>query len=257
MRKLIRFTLFFFFLLFLAAPVLAQDVEYQVHPQRSFGYQAGGNVRGSFSLNIVGSQDNIRSVTYRMDGVEIAVIDQPPFKFSFNTGSFPNGRHAISAVVDTKDGRQVTTPDVTLNFLSADQESKSMQKIFIPLIGGIFLIVLIAAGAQMLVMRRTVPPAPGAPRSYGFKGGTICPRCGRAYAIHFWSINLPGGYFDHCDYCGKWAFVRSRSRADLDAAVRAEVSAAQASESSLPAVEGAQSEEERLRKSLDESKYVD
>ncbi len=257
MSKPLRFLLFLFLFLFLAAPVLAQDVEYQVHPQRNFGYGAGSDVRGSFSLSVVGNQDNIRSVTYRMDGREIAVVDQPPFKFSFNTGNFPDGRHAISAVVDTKDGRQVTTPDVTLNFLSADQQNQSFRKIIIPLLGGLLVIVLIGVGIQILVVRRTVPAVPGAPRNFGLKGGTICPRCGRAYPIHFWSINLPGGYFDHCDYCGKWAFVRSRSRAELDAAIQAEVAAAQTSESSLPAAEGAQSEEERLRKMMDESKYVE
>ncbi len=257
MSKFIRLTLLLFLIFAFAVPVLAQDVEYKVHPQRNFGYQAGSDVGGSFSLSIVGNQENIRSVTYRLDGAEIAVIDQPPFKYSFNTGSFPTGRHAISAVVDTKDGRQVTTPDVNLNFLSADQQSQSFRKVVLPMLGGIALLALIGVGAQMLVLRRTKSFVPGAARSYGLKGGTICPRCGRAYAIHFWSINLIGGYFDRCDYCGKWAVVRSRSRADLDAAVQAEVAAAQASETSLPAAEGAQTEEERLRKSLDESKYME
>jgi hypothetical protein len=239
----------------LAVPVFAQDVEYRVQTHRDFGYGNGSEIRGSFSLTIYGNQDTIQSVTYLLDGKEMASVGEPPYKFSFNTGSYPSGPHAISALVSTRDGRKVTTPEVRLNFLSAEQESQSMQRIFVPVLGGILAITLIGVAAQYFMTRRDQSfHTPGAQRRYGIKGGTICPRCGRAYAIHFFSINLIGGVFDRCDYCGKWAFVRARSRAELDAAVRAEAAAALASESSLPAVEG-QSEEERLRKMLDESKY--
>ncbi len=255
MKRIIRFSLWMLFFFALAAPASAQDVEYRVQTRRDFGYGNGSDVRGSFSLTIYGDQGNIQSVTYLLDGKEMAAAGEPPYKFSFNTGSYPSGPHAISAVVSTRDGRKVTTPEVRLNFLSAEQESQSMQRIFIPLLGGIFVIMLVGVAAQYFMTRRDQSyHTPGAPRRYGLKGGTICPRCGRAYAIHFFSINLIGGVFDRCDYCGKWAFVRARSRAELDAAVHAEIAAAHASESSLPAVE-AQSEEERLRKMLDESKY--
>jgi hypothetical protein len=258
MIKLTRLLFFAFILLALTTPVAAQDAEYRIHARREFGYGNGGNVRGNFSLNIVGNPDTIQSVTYLLDGKEMAMVSEPPYKFSFRTSDYPDGWHALSAVVSTKDNRKITTPEVTLNFLSKEQEGQSMQKIFIPLLGGILLITLLGVGAQYLMFRRGGQDrlAPGAARNYGLKGGTICPRCGRAYGIHFWSVNLIGGYFDHCDYCGKWAFVRSRSRAELDAAVRAEVVAAQASETSLPAVQAKETEEERLRRMMDESKYV-
>jgi Bacterial Ig domain len=255
MSKFIRFTLFSFLFLFLAAPVFAQSAEFQIHARRDFGYGNGADVRGNFSLTILGDQANIRSVTYLIDGSTMGTASAAPFKLSFVTGSYPAGVHALSAVVDTVDGRQVTTPTVRLNFLSAGQESQQMQRTIFPLLGSVFGVILLILALQVLVMRRSGPPAPGSTRNYGLKGGAICPRCGRAFAIHFFSINLIGGYFDRCDYCGKWAFVRSRSRAELDAAERAELSAAQASETSLPAAQGAQTEEERLKKMLDDSKF--
>ena len=255
MNKIFRLPLLILLIFAITAPVSAQDAEFRVQTHRDFGYGNGSDVRGSFSFTIYGDQANIQSVTYLLDDKEMASVTEPPYKFSFNTGSYPDGPHAISAVVNTRDGRQVTTPVMRLNFLNAEQESKSMQRIFIPLLGGLFVLMLVGVIVQYAVVRRDQSfHTPGAPRKYGLKGGAICPRCGRAFAIHFLSINLIGGVLDRCDYCGRWSFVRARSRAELDAAVRAEIAAAQASESSLPAVE-AQSEEERLRKMLDESKY--
>ncbi len=259
MTKLVRSILFGFLFLALAAPVFAQDAEFRVHAQREFGYQKGGEVRGNFALTVTGSPETIQSVTYLLDGQQMATVSAAPFKYSFRTYDYPDGVHQLSAVVTTKDNRQVTTPAVSINFLSSQQESESMKNIIIPLVGGLLLVILVAAGGQYLVTRRSGHEhlAPGAERHYGLKGGAICPRGGRACAIHFWSLNLLTSYFDRCDYCGRWGIVRARSRAELDAAVQAEAAAAQASESSLPGVQAAETEEERLRKMMDESKYVE
>ena len=256
MLKKNRISLFVILFFALAAPVFAQDAEFRVQTKRDFGYGNGSDVRGNFSLTIYGNQDTIQSVTYLLDTQEMGSVAEPPFKYSFQTGSYPSGPHAISAVVSTKDGRQVTTPDVRLNFVSREQESQGMQRILFPLLGFVCGIMIIGVVGQLVMTRRDSNRlAPGAPRSYGFKGGTICPRCGLAYPIHFWSINLIGGVLDRCDFCGKWAMVRSRSRAELDAAVQAELRAAQANETSLPGVEEL-SEEEQLRKQLDDSRYT-
>jgi hypothetical protein len=261
MLKIFRILIVTIFLLSLAAPALAQGAEYQVHAQREFGYGNGGDVRGNFALTVYGNQDTIQSVTYLLDGQEMATLHEPPFKFPFQTGSYPDGVHALAAVVSTQDGRTVKTPEIRLNFLSREQESQSAKKIIIPILSVALLAVLFSVGAQFLAFRRggNERLAPGAPRSYGFKGGTICPRCGRAYSIHFFSINLVGGCFDRCDFCGKWAFVRARSQAELEQAVRAEAIAVRTSESSLPAVQSnrAETEEERLRRTMEDSKYVE
>jgi hypothetical protein len=247
----------FLTILFLAAagPAFAQDAEYRVHPRRNFGYGAGSNVRGSFTNRISGPEENIASVTYFIDGQEMGTVSEPPFHLSYNTNEYATGWHNLSAVVTTKDSRQVTTPDVALNFLSAEQEGVSMRGIFIPILVGIVLATLIGFGVQALSMRQGGRMAPGAPRQYGFRGGTICPRCSRAYPIHLWALNLGPWKLDRCDFCGKVAFVSRKPPEMLRIAEEAERAALHTSETSLPGAEGARSEEDRLKKLLDESRY--
>lgn len=260
-RSLSGLLLTFFALVALVVPVFAQDSPYILHPRREFGYGAGSNVRGSFSMNITGADaaasQNIQSVTYQIDSKVMATVTEPPFKYNFKTSAYSDGWHTFTAVVETKDGRKFNTQTVRLNFLSADAESQSMQRILIPLLGGVFLVIIIVSGLQFILVRKQGPLQPGMHRSYGIKGGAICPRCGRPYPIHVFSINLIGGYFDRCDYCGKWAFVKSRSRADLEAAEQAEIRAAGLSESAIPGLNVQETEADRLRKMLDESRYKD
>lgn len=243
----------------LAAPALAQSVEYRLDLRRNFGYGAGSDVRGDFTNRIYSegaAAENISKVTYRIDGQVMAEVTEAPFEFNYNTNSYPPGAHTLDAVVATKDGREVTTPPVRVNFLSAAAQSDAMQRIFIPLFAAILGIFVLGMGFQLLVLRRNPKRLePGAPRSYGFKGGTICPRCDRPYAIHFWSINLGPYKLDRCDYCGKVAFVTRKPPEMLAAAEQAELAAARANESSLPGAEGANSEADRLRKMLDDSRY--
>lgn len=256
MSRFFRTLLIVLFLLSIPVSVLAQSEEFHLRARRDFGYGNGSDVRGNFSLTVEGDQSTIQSVTYLMDNQPINTAAQSPFKFSFNTSSYPHGVHQITAVVTKKDGSQVTTQTVSLNFLSADQESSSMQRILVPLLGGILLIMLIGVGSQVLMMRQGSGKTAAARRNYGFKGGTICPRCGRPYAIHFWSINLIGGVLDRCDYCGKWAFVTRRRPDELAAAEQAEDLAEQVSESMLPGAEP-QSDEDRMKKLLDDSKFTE
>jgi hypothetical protein len=255
--KPIRFVLLFILILALPSIVHAQDAEYRLDLRRDFGYGAGSNVRGNFTNRIFGDTENIASVTYYIDDQVMGVVNEPPFEFKYHTSTYPSGWHDMTAVVVTKDGQEFTTPVVTVNLLTAEGQNEGMQRIFIPL--GIILgiVALIGIAGQVAFMRRGGPPAAGAPRNYGFKGGTICPRCGRAYAIHFFSINLIGGVVDRCDYCGKVAFVRARSRAELDAAVAAEAEAVRTGESSIPGLQTEMTEEERARKLLDDSRYLE
>jgi hypothetical protein len=255
------FRVFILALLLLAAlPVTAlaqsQAPEFRLDDHRDFGYGAGENIGGSFSFTIYGDQSKISAVTYMMDGKEMASISQPPFKFSFKTSNYPSGAHTFYAVVKTTDGRSVNTPEFRRNFLSAAQQSEATQRILIPVVSGVVVLMLIGFAIQFLVLRRNTTLEPGAPRQYGLRGGTICPRCGRAYAMHMFSLHVGPWNLERCDFCGKWAWVTRRSQAELAAAEAAERTALQASESSLPAVQQTQeSEAERLKKLLDESKY--
>jgi hypothetical protein len=238
----------------------AQQPEYRLDTQRNFGYGAGSNVRGDFTHRIYAdpaAKDQIAAVTYRIDGQTMAEVNTPPFEYRYNTDAYPSGWHKFDAVVTTKDGRNVTTPEVALNLLSAAQQNEGMQRIFGPLAVGLVALAGLGIAAQLLFMRKgSANTALGAPRRYGLKGGTICPRCGRPYARHFWSLNLLVGALDRCDYCGKVAVVRRYPADVLAAAERAEVEALANSESSLPAAENAMTEEERMKKLLEDSKYL-
>lgn len=261
LRTLIRalaLTAFFFLALGYSAPAaLAQSPtpEFRVDPRRNFGYGNGSDVRGSFTNSLYGPTETVDSVIFLIDGAEMATVSEPPFKVDYNTNQFASGRHQMSAIVTTLDGRQVTTPVVSLNFLSAEQESESMRTTVLPFLGVVLAAMLIGVGAQFLTARRDSTRAPGAPRNYGLMGGAICPRCGRPFPIHLFSLNLAVGRFDRCDNCGKFSFVR-RAHPDLLAAAElAERAALRESEHSLPGAGAEESEEERLKKMLDESKY--
>lgn len=249
-------------ILLLALPAAAQaqssddSPEYLLHMRRDFGYGNNYDVRGNFSITVHGPEGTIQSVTYLIDGQEIARVTDEPFKYSFSTGSYSAGWHDLTAVVETVNGQAIETQAVRKNFLSAEQESEAMKRLLIPIGGIILLLMLLGVGSQILILRDPKRTAPGTPRTYGIKGGTICPRCERPYPIHIWSINLIGGYFDRCDFCGKWAFVRRRSAADLKAAEEAELLTAMTGESIFPGA-GARSEEEHLQKMIEDSRYID
>ena len=255
--KILRILILVTLILGLPSAAFAQQVEYRLDVNRDFGYGAGSDIRGSFSNRIHGPEENIASVTYMLDDQVMAVVDEAPFVFKYHTDSYPAGWHEMTAVVTTKDGREVVTPVVRVNLLDSATQNESMQRVLIPLLAIVLGVSVIGIGFQFLAMRRSGTPAAGAPRKYGLKGGTICPRCKRAYPIHFLSINLIGGYLDRCDYCGKVAFVRSKSRAELEAAEASERAALSDSEYSLPGAQTELSDEERARKLLDDSRYTE
>ena len=93
----------------------------------------------------------------------------------------------------------------------------------------------------------------GAPRQYGLRGGTICPRCQRPYPIHWWAINIGlRNRVDRCEFCGKWAVVRPQGRDKLEAAESAELEQAQTDALTSP-----KTEQDRLKEMIDNSRFTD
>jgi DNA-directed RNA polymerase subunit RPC12/RpoP len=88
----------------------------------------------------------------------------------------------------------------------------------------------------------------GAERKYGLRGGGICPKCKRPFALSLFSMNLGFSKLARCPYCGKMSAVRVQPLARLRQAERAELEQA---EGQVPGI----SEEEKLKKELDDSKY--
>lgn len=108
------------------------------------------------------------------------------------------------------------------------------------------IVVLVVAGRRLLLLpgRKQTAGAPG----YGLAGGAICPRCKRAFARDALSPNLIVGKLCRCPHCGKWSVV---PRATPAALAEAETANRAAPEPATPTL----SEEERLRRKIDASKY--
>ena len=232
----------------------AQQDDYRLNVRRTFGYGNGSDIRGTFTISIVGP-GNVSTVKYMIDDQLIAETTSAPFSYSFQTTQFPSGWHDLSAIIETNQGLILTTPVRRFNFVTAEQESSGMAGIIIPLLGGIVLVVIGVVAFQSIVFRKkplsTLPL--GASRNYGMRGGTICPQCHRPYAIHWWALNI--GFrnrFDRCDFCGKWSVVHPLGRAELSAAESAELEQAQDSPHN-----SAKTEQDRLKEMVDQSRYTD
>lgn len=228
--------------------------EYTLNITRTFGSDTGtGKIRGTFELKVIGDQDAIQKVSYRLDGEEMALLEEPPFAYKFQTQDHPDGEHTLSAVVTTDSGAQTETPLRKFRFMSNEEQFASMGRILGIVFGVVIGLMLIGVLIQVVIFGgkglRQLPL--GEPRNYGFKGGGICPSCKRPFAFHWFSINLPGIKFDRCDFCGKFSLVKCLSLDALRAAEEEELKQAQPE---VPIAE--KSKEEKLKEMLDQSKYT-
>ena len=224
---------------------MSKDIGYS-----SFG---GGDIQGSFTIAYSGP-DTVMRVVFLIDGESLADEQGTyPFTAKFNTGSYSLGRHTLMAIGYTETGAEFRTKEIVVNFVSASEGWKASLKIAGPILGLVILVTIIGIGLPALLNRGKLHNIPaGTPRNYGLRGGTVCPRCHRPYALHLFSLHLAFYMFDRCPYCGKWALVRSRSLTELRAAEKAEIE--QESAKSQP---GSDLEEEKLRKDLEDSRYQD
>ncbi len=229
----------------------AQEIsdDYSVHLAKDFGYGAGSNVRGTFSISVRGDQENIQRVIFMVDGKEMITISEAPFKFQFKTDDYGFGWHDLSVEVVTRNGETVVTESVRYNFLSPEEESSGITGIILP-IGGIILVVLVISALIPLLGKRKSERTGGKPRSYGIMGGTICPKCGCPFPRHIFAMNLLVGRLDRCDSCGKWVMTTRATPEQLAVAEEAE-EAAIAQSAEPVAVKDSEVDQ------LEASKYVD
>jgi Zn ribbon nucleic-acid-binding protein len=251
-KKLFLKVCFVMILLAIAtSPVLAQQAEYSLGLNKIIGYSSGDQIRGSMNMYVIGPADNIQSVKYVIDGKVVATVTQAPFNVSFQTSAFEFGYHDLSATIQTKDRRTVDTAIRKFNFATPQQEQSNLINILGPILGIVVLIMVLGFASQMLLFRNKFKSMPaGTRREYGLRGGTICPKCSRPYALHWWALNLMSFRLDRCDFCGKWGFVRRHSSEELRAAEQREIQSFGTSE---PIVQ--KSEQEKLKEMLDKSKY--
>jgi hypothetical protein len=111
--------------------------------------------------------------------------------------------------------------------------------------------VLLSAVVPLLARRGKHLILPlGAERKYGVSGGGICPKCHRPFPLPLLSANLGFNKLASCPFCGKWSLVRLESIGKLREAEKAELEWAKAGEQII-----GETEEEKLKKELDDSKY--
>jgi ribosomal protein L32 len=239
---------------FATLPALAHaQAALSLRLSKDFGYSSGtGKIQGTFTMKASGP-DNLSRVVFYMDGKQIGEVSQSPFNLQFSTDSYTLGIHTLSVTGYTTSGEALQSNEIKAEFVTASQGWQAALKIAIPIIVLAFGAMLLSAVGPALMGRGKKSSVPlGAPRNYGAFGGTVCPKCGRPYSRHIWGMNLGVGKLDRCPHCGKWSIARRATPQELRMAEEAELQMAQ-NESQVPT----QSEEEKLRKELDDSRYRD
>ena len=231
-----------------AVAALAQSEELTLRTSRDFGYGGLNNdIQGLFSMKVTGPADLVRVVFY-IDSDAIGEVTQAPFNFQFNTDNYPLGQHNLSAVGFSSSGQQYSSNIINRNFVSSSEGNKATLQIVIPVLVIVFGAILLSFVVPLITGRRKIINLPlGAERNYR-AGGGICPKCHRPFALPLFSINLGLSKLARCPYCGKWSVVRNQSIAKLREAEQAELAWGKAE-----VVE--ETEEEKLRREIDESKY--
>ena len=240
-------------LLFLAViPAAAQDApKLALRMRRDFGYGGGNEIQGTFTM-LASGPENLSKVVFYIDEQVMGEVTQAPFNLRFVTDNYSLGLHTLVAVGTTSDGLELRSNEITISFVSAEEGWQAGLAIAGPILGLTFVILLLSFGSMLFTGKKLKNLPPGTPRSYGAVGGAICPRCSRPYPRHVFAPNMVFGKLERCPFCGKWAVVRGYPLEALRAAEAAEVADAQNS-----GIGPGVSEEEKLRKDLDSSRYQD
>ena len=225
----------------------AQGEELTLSLSRDFGYGGfNGDIQGTFSVKASGPA-NLERVQFFLDETLLGEDAEAPFAIQFVTDNYPTGAHFFSAVGFTIDGKQITSTTSSAVFVSKEEGSAAALKVIVPILVLVFVIKAISARSSMTDARKGKKEPAGAPRSYTFGGG-ICPKCQRPFEFQLLGINLLVGRLMPCPHCGKWSLMKRASISDLQAAELAELDKGKNQFFK-------NSEEEKRRKELDDSRY--
>ena len=108
------------------------------------------------------------------------------------------------------------------------------------------VIVLVAVGPWAL---EKITGKPRTRHGYGLLGGTVCPKCGKPFGLHWWAPHIGLGRYDRCPHCGKWSAVRFASAERLREAEKL-----MGDGPGEPTVQSV-SAEEQLRREIDDSRF--
>jgi hypothetical protein len=234
------------FSLLIVYGAFAQTSQLTLRMSRDWGYGGlNGDMEGLFSMQASGPSD-LRRVDFFIDNSQIGEVLQAPFNLQFNTDNYPLGIHRLYAIGYSIGGLEYRSNVISGNFVP----QQSSLKIILPILGIVIVVMLLSAFVPILVNRgkhAIVPP--GAERKYGAGGGGICPKCHRPFALPLFSPHLGFSKLAFCPFCGKWSLVKLESIENLREAEMAELKSAK------PDHKPESSEEEKLRKEIDDSKY--
>jgi hypothetical protein len=227
---------------------IAQAEDLTLRMSRDFGYGGFNNdIQGLFSMKVTGPADLVRVVFY-IDKTAIGEVTQAPFNLQFNTDNYPLGQHNLYAVGFSSSGQQYSSNIITSNFVPASAGNKAALQIVIPVLVVIFGAILLSFLIPLITGRGKAQNLPfGTERKYGLGGG-ICPNCHRPFALPLFSLNLGLSKLARCPYCGKWSAVRIQTLAKLREAEQAEIEWGKGEVRE-------ETEEEKLRKEIEASKY--
>jgi len=228
-------------------PVLAQGENLTISLSRDWGYGGfGGDIQGTFSFH-ARSAENLTRVEFYIDELKIGEDTTAPFDLQFVTDSFALGAHELYALGYTGDGKTLRSNSINRTFVPASEGGGAAIKILIPLFAVIFGAMALSAVIPLLMGRKAKSLAAGTPRSYSFGGG-ICPKCERPFAFNLLTPHLLMAKIARCPFCGRWGLMQPASLQALRAAEQAEL---EAEKGQIPE----SSEEDKLRKAIDDSKY--
>jgi DNA-directed RNA polymerase subunit RPC12/RpoP len=225
----------------------AQADRVQLSLSKISGIGLGGQIQGLFQLSVSGNS-SLTAVTYYLDGKEMGTVSQSPYSLQFYTDSYTPGQHQFTATGRTSGGQTLGSNTITAEIVSFSQGWTSVVRLLWPILIVVIIVLGVGIAVPLLSARSGRHYEPGAERNYGVVGGTICGRCGRPYALSFFSLRLLVGRLSRCPYCGKWALARPASREALRAAEHAELQNA-------PVVHE-ESPEQKLKKKIEESRMA-
>jgi len=225
----------------------AQGDELTLGLSKDFGSDGfNGDIQGTFTVKASGPA-NLERVQFFLDDTLLGEDTESPFTVQFITDNYTTGAHMFSAIGFTTDGKQIGSKTISAVFVSKEEASAASLKMIVPILAVVFGAMVISAITSMVNVRKGKKLPAGAARSYSFGGG-ICPKCKRPFGFQLLGIHMFGRKFTPCPHCGKWSVVKRATMSELHAAELAEL------DTEKVQIHNA-SDEEKIRKELDDSRY--
>jgi hypothetical protein len=232
--------------LFMVFGVFAQMSQLSLNMSRDWGYGGlNGDIEGLFSMHVSGPAD-LKRVDFFIDKTQIGELTKAPFNLQFNTDNYPLGSHQMYAVGFSTSGQQFRSNIITGNFVP----KQSSLNFILPVLGIVVVAILLSVLLPFLINRgKRTSLALGTERKYGVSGGAICPNCHRPFTLPLLTAHVGFSKLAVCPFCGKLSLMKVESISTLREAEKAEL------ESAKPENPSTISEDEKLRKEIDDSKY--